>query len=240
MFAVIKTGGKQYRVASGDKVTVERIDAAPGERVQFNDVLMLGDGDGVTIGGPLVDGAAVQAEVLDQARGPKVISFKKRRRKHSSQRKRGHRQHLTHVRVTDILKDGAADTGVKAAIGTGQSGHAWSPSSDLAPDLAPDLTKPETAAVEETAAEAATPEIGTRPANLMDAAQGEADDLTRISGVGPGLNDKLNGLGVYHFHQIAAWGAEEIAWMDEKLSFKGRIERDDWIGQAAALAAEAE
>ncbi|MEM9050356.1 MAG: 50S ribosomal protein L21 [Pseudomonadota bacterium] len=224
MFAVIKTGGKQYRVASGDKVTVERLDAAPGEHIQFNDVLMLGDGEGVTVGAPLIDGAAVQAEVLDQARGPKVVSFKKRRRKHGSQRKRGHRQHFTQLRVTEILKAGAAETGVKAAIGTGQSGHAWNP----APDLSPDLSK----------TEPAQDAPGIRPANLLDAADGEPDDLTRISGVGLGLRDKLNALGVFHFRQIAAWGGEEIAWMDAKLSFKGRIERDDWIGQATAMAAE--
>lgn len=114
MFAVVKTGGKQYKVARNDIFLVEKLVAEAGETVQFNEILMLG-GDSVTIGAPRVIGAAVQAEVLEQTKGPKVISFKKRRRKHSSQRKRGHRQQLTRVRVTEILASGAEATGVKTA-----------------------------------------------------------------------------------------------------------------------------
>lgn len=114
MFAVLKTGGKQYKVAKNDIFFVEKLLAEAGETVQFNDVLMLG-GETVTIGAPLVAGAAVQAEVLEQTKGPKVISFVKRRRKHSSQRKRGHRQLLTRVKITEILTTGADATGVKSA-----------------------------------------------------------------------------------------------------------------------------
>ncbi len=118
MFAVLKTGGKQYRVQTGDVLRVERLAADAGETVQFNDVLMLG-GDAPVIGAPLVAGAAVQATVIDQIKADKVIHFVKRRRKHSSQRTKGHRQKLTLVRVTEILASGAESTGVKAAIGTG-------------------------------------------------------------------------------------------------------------------------
>ncbi|MEM1419281.1 MAG: 50S ribosomal protein L21, partial [Pseudomonadota bacterium] len=74
---------------------------------------------------------------------------------------------------------------------------------------------------------------------LLDAAQGEADDLTKISGVGPGLSKKLNDNGVFHFWQIAEWGPSEVAFMDDQLSFKGRIDRDNWIEQAKGLAEEA-
>jgi large subunit ribosomal protein L21 len=108
MFAVIKTGGKQYRVAPEDKLKVEKVAGAPGEIVQFAEVLVVG-GDSVTLGTPLVAGASVAAEVLEQARGPKIISFKKRRRK-NSRRKRGHRQEYTLVRVTEILTEGQAPT----------------------------------------------------------------------------------------------------------------------------------
>jgi large subunit ribosomal protein L21 len=104
MFAVLKTGGKQYRVAKNDVLMVEKLAAEAGETVQFEEILLL-SGDDVTVGAPFVAGAAVTAEVLEQLRGPKVISFKKRRRKHSSQRRRGHRQYLTRVRITDILAD---------------------------------------------------------------------------------------------------------------------------------------
>lgn len=117
MFAVLKTGGKQYKVQAGDVLRVELIDAQAGEKVQFNDILMLG-GDTLTVGAPLVAGAAVQAEVIDNIKADKVISFVKRRRKHSSQRTRGHRQKLTLLRVTDILATGAEKSDVKAATGT--------------------------------------------------------------------------------------------------------------------------
>ena len=114
MFAVLKTGGKQYRVQAGDVLRVEKLAANAGDKVQFNEILMVGS----TVGAPLVAGAAVQAEVIDQIKADKVITFVKRRRKHSSQRTRGHRQKLTLVRVTEVLASGAAASGVKEAVGT--------------------------------------------------------------------------------------------------------------------------
>ncbi len=120
MFAVLKTGGKQYRVQAGDVLRVEKLDAVAGDKIQFNDILMVDQ----TIGTPFVKGAAVQAEVIDQIKGDKVISFVKRRRKHSSQRTRGHRQQLTLVRVTEVLATGAEGTGVKAATGTADARRA--------------------------------------------------------------------------------------------------------------------
>ena len=113
MFAVIKTGGKQYRVNAGDVLRVEKLNAEAGETIQFNEVLIVGD----TIGAPLVAGAAVQATVIDQIKGEKTIHFVRRRRKHSSKRTKGHRQQLTLVRVTEVLASGAESTGVKAAVG---------------------------------------------------------------------------------------------------------------------------
>src|SRR5213080_3447750 len=108
MFAVIRTGGKQYRVAAEDLVRVDKIKANPGEIVQFGEVLVVG-GDSITLGQPTIAGASVAAEVLEQGRGPTIIVFKKRRRK-NSRRKRGHRQEFTLVRVTEILTDGAQPT----------------------------------------------------------------------------------------------------------------------------------
>src|SRR5437660_8166279 len=108
MFAVIKTGGKQYRVAADDKLKVEKIDGEAGQIIQFNEVLVVG-GDAVTLGTPTVTGASVAAAVIEQSRGPKVIAFKKRRRK-NSRRKRGHRQEYTLVQITEILTGGAKPT----------------------------------------------------------------------------------------------------------------------------------
>ena len=118
MFAVLKTGGKQYRVQSGDQLRVEKLAADAGETIQFNDVLMLG-GESPVVGAPLVEGAAVQAEVIDQIKGEKLIHFVKRRRKHSSKRTQGHRQKLTLIKITEILASGGEKTGVKAAVGAG-------------------------------------------------------------------------------------------------------------------------
>jgi large subunit ribosomal protein L21 len=112
MFAVIKTGGKQYRVTAQDTLRVDRMAGEPGEIVQFGDVLMVG-GDSVTVGTPTIAGASVAAEVLEQGRGPKIIAFKKRRRK-NSRRRRGFRAEFTLVRITEILTDGKAPTLTKS------------------------------------------------------------------------------------------------------------------------------
>ncbi len=238
MFAVLKTGGKQYKVASGDVLKVEKLAAEAGETVQFNEVLMVGG----TVGTPLVEGAAVQAEVLDQVKGEKLIHFVKRRRKHGSQRKKGHRQQLTLLKITQILESGAASSGVKAAMGAGSvSSKAVAAAEPKAAPAKPAPAKAKAApkpAAPEPAAEAVP---GAKPGNLLDAPRdGKADDLKRISGVGPKLEKLLNSNGVFHFDQIAAWNEAEIAYMDDQLSFKGRIARDGWIDQAAGFAAEKE
>ncbi len=114
MFAVIKTGGKQYKVSRNDVITVEKLHAEPGDTVAFEHVLLVG-GETTVIGSPLVKGATVAASVVEQARGPKVISFFKRRRQ-NSKRKKGHRQDLTIVRITDIFTNGEkVDVSKKAA-----------------------------------------------------------------------------------------------------------------------------
>ncbi|WP_090267582.1 50S ribosomal protein L21 [Thalassovita taeanensis] len=206
MFAVLKTGGKQYKVQSGDVLRVEKLAADAGEKVQFNEILMLG-GDSTVVGAPFVADAGVQAEVVDQIKGDKVIHFVKRRRKHSSKRTKGHRQQLTMLRVTEILASGADASGVKAAIGAGSV----------------------------SGAVAATPAAKAAPAKKAAKAAAGGDDLKQLSGVGPALEKKLHENGVTTFAQIAGWSAADVADMDEKLSFKGRIEREGWIDQAKAL-----
>ena len=241
MFAVLKTGGKQYKVSSGDVLRVEKLAASAGETIQFNEILMLG-GDSPVLGTPLVEGAGVQAEVIDQIKGEKLIHFVKRRRKHGSKRTKGHRQQLTLLRITDILYKGADKSGIKAALGAGSVSAsamaAAAPKKVAKPAKSENAEKP--AAKAAPAAESPAVE-GTKPANLLDAPRdGGADDLKLISGVGPKIEGMLHEIGVYHFDQVAAWKSDEIAYMDDKLSFKGRIERDDWIAQANKLAAEKE
>lgn len=209
MFAVIKTGGKQYKVQSGDMLRVEKLAADAGETVQFNEVLMLG-GDKTVVGAPIIAGAGVQAEVVDLVKADKVIHFVKRRRKHSSQRTKGHRQKLSLIRVTEILESGADKSGVKAAVGAGS------------------------VSVAAVAAAAPKAEKPAKAAKAPKAAAG--DDLKKLSGVGPALEKKLIEAGVTSFAQIAAWTEDDVAAMDEKLSFKGRIQREGWIEQAKELA----
>ncbi|MCA1368987.1 50S ribosomal protein L21 [Bradyrhizobium sp. BRP14] len=105
MFAVIKTGGKQYRVAANDVITIEKLEGVAGDKIEFTEILMVGAGADATIGAPFVEGAVVSAEVVDQGRAKKVIAFKKRRRQ-NSKRSRGHRQHQTIVRILDIAAAG--------------------------------------------------------------------------------------------------------------------------------------
>ncbi len=224
MFAVIKTGGKQYRVASEDVISVEKLPGEPGETIAFESVLMVGAGTDVTVGAPLVDGATVAGEIVEQTRGPKLVIFKKRRRK-NSRRKTGHRQDLTVVKITDILTGGAKPKVAKKAKPT-KDDAAETPKADAEQADAPKVEA-------ETAAPAASDDTLTP---LFTAPEGAADDLKKISGVGPVLEKKLKALGITSFAQIAAFTPEDIARVDEVLNFKGRIERDGWLDQAAAFA----
>ncbi|WP_298848313.1 50S ribosomal protein L21 [uncultured Ruegeria sp.] len=181
MFAVLKTGGKQYKVQAGDILRVEKLAADAGEKVQFNDVLMLG-GDAPVVGAPFVEGAGVQAEVIEQIKGDKVIKFVKRRRKHSSKRTVGHRQKLTLVKITDILASGAEKSGLKAATGSATAGE----------------TAPAAKPAKKAEAKAEAPAAA-------------ADDLTALTGVGPAAAKKLNEAGVESFAALAALSDEQIA-----------------------------
>ena len=225
MFAVLKTGGKQYKVQSGDMLRVEKLAADAGETIQFNEILMLG-GDAPVIGEPFVADAAVQAEVIDQVKGDKVINFVKRRRKHSSQRTKGHRQKLTLVRVTEILNSGADKSGVKAALGAGSVSKS-AIAAVVEPASKAKTAKP--AAAKATEAKPAAPKAGKAAAG---------GDLKKLSGVGPALEKKLVAAGVTSLEQVAAWTEADVTKIDEELSFKGRIEREGWIAQAKELTAK--
>ncbi len=115
MYAVIKTGGKQYRVAANDKILIEKLEGAAGDHISFTNVLMVTGEGQVLVGAPFLEGATVVGEIEKQARGPHLIIFKKRRRKHY-RRRNGHRQDLTSVIITEILTGGAKPTGKKAEV----------------------------------------------------------------------------------------------------------------------------
>lgn len=205
MFAVIKTGGKQYRVATDDVLTLEKLDGDAGETVRFTEVLAVGDGADVTLGSPRVEGAMVTADVVEQGRAKKVIAFKKRRRQ-NSRRKRGHRQLLTTVRIREILTDGAK------------------------PSAEP--TKKQSAPAKAPKAEPPAPGAGAAPEGpLFTAPDGEKDKLTELKGVGPVAEGQLNEQGITTFAQIAALTADDIARIDEHMPFSA-AQIEDWQAQA--------
>ena len=252
MFAVIKTGGKQYKVASGDMLRVERIAASAGEKVIFDQVLMLG-GDKPQVGAPLVKDAGVEAEVVDQIKGDKVINFVKRRRKHSSKRTKGHRQKLTLVKIGEIMASGAGKSKAIAAVGTGSvsaaavaaitgAAVADAPAKPAkAKKAAPKKAAPAKAAPKKAEPKAEKPaaeekKAAPKKAAPKKAASKDGDDLTNISGVGPVIVKKLHAEGVTTFAQIAKWTDADVEAIEEKLSFKGRVGREEWIKQAIELA----
>ena len=115
MFAVLKTGGKQYKVVKDDLITIEKLESQVGDKFEFNEILMLVSGSDIQLGAPTIAGVTVIGEVIEQKRGIKTINYKKRRRKSSSARKKGHRQYLTVVKVADILVAGGSAAPKKKA-----------------------------------------------------------------------------------------------------------------------------
>lgn len=221
MFAVIKTGGKQYRVAADDVLKIEKLEAEAGAQVEFKNVLMVGNGAEVTIGVPEVDGATVVAEVVEQGRGRKIIAFKKRRRQ-NSRRKRGHRQFETTVRITEILTGGAKPSKKSAAKPAAKKEDA--PKTETKKEAAP---KKEAKADNKSDAPSADAPLFTAP-------KGKNDKLTDIKGIGPVAEKQLNEQGITTFAQIAALTKAEIEKVDEYMPFSAD-QITDWQGQAKEL-----
>ena len=151
MYALVKTGGKQYRVAKDDTILVERIAAEEGDQVVLDNIIMLGDGDKVTFGTPNVEGAGVSATVMRQTRGPKIIIFRRKRRK-NHRRTQGHRQDLTLLKINDIAEDAKKLAAPKVA-----AKKAATPKKAAAPkaEAAPKKAAPKKASPKKAAAESA-------------------------------------------------------------------------------------
>lgn len=223
MFAVIKTGGKQYRVAADDVLKIEKVAGEAGDFVEISDVLMVGEGGNTTIGAPLVDGACVSAEIVSQGRTRKIIAFKKRRRQ-NSRRTIGHRQHLTTVRIAEILTDGKKPSKKAAAKKAPAKEEAKAAPAKEAKKEAPKKEEAKAAPKKEEKAE-------TAAAPLFTAPKGDADKLTDIKGIGPVAEKQLNEQGITTFAQIAALTKEEIVKIDEYMPFSAD-QISDWQAQA--------
>ena len=259
MFAVVKTGGKQYRVTETQEFKVEKIDAEAGSIVELSEVLMVGD----QIGAPLVDGAAVAVEVVEHGRARKVIAFKKRRRQ-NSRRKIGHRQHWTLLRVSEILTGGKKaskkatgepaskrSTPYAAAVEAGESlvdaaKDAGSAVVDTVTDAIESVTEAVDAPSTEELRQAGEPgaptaaELGDgtekeAPSEpLFTAPEGEKDKLTKIKGIGPVAEKQLNEQGITTYAQIAALNDDDIERIDRYMPFSAAQIRT-WREQAEEL-----
>ncbi|MER8692656.1 50S ribosomal protein L21 [Mesorhizobium opportunistum] len=228
MFAVIKTGGKQYRVAANDLLKIEKVEANVGDIVEIGHVLAHGEGENVTFGAPFVDGALVTAEVVEQGKNRTVIAFKKRRRQ-NSRRKIGHRQLLTTVRISEILLSGAKPTktaAVKAPKKEAKAEVASEAKAEAAPKEA--KAKKEAAPKDDANAE-------TAAAPLFKAPKGEPDDLTVIKGIGPVAAKDLAEQGIITFAQLAKLTEKDVAKIDEHMPFSAD-QIKDWREQAKELA----
>ncbi len=212
MYAVVETGGKQYRVAVGDKLMVEKLDVEEGANIELDRVLMVcNDGD-VEVGTPVLDGTAVAAKVLKQGRGEKIKVFKFKRRK-KYRKTQGHRQAFTQL---EILSIGGATLAAEGATSAAEG------------------SKPAAKKAKAEAKPAAEKKAAPKKAAAKKAAT-EGDKLTEINGIGPVIEQKLKDLGVTTFAHIAAFTEEQITEVDGKLNFKGRIDREEWVAQAKKL-----
>ena len=224
MYAVIKTGGKQYRVTQGDRLRVESLPADEGETITIDQVLMTGDGDSISIGSPLLENSTVTAVVLSHGRGKKVKIIKFQRRKHH-RKQMGHRQNYTELEITEI--NGIAGDTSKSASSAPTSDASKSKSS-----IKKSSIDKSTSSSSDVTSSASAPATNLK---FLEAPEGTPDELKKILGIGSVLEEKLNAMGIYHYHQIAAFTDSDVNNINAHLNFPGRIERDEWIPQAQEL-----
>ena len=215
MYAVIKTGGKQYRVSAGQKLKIEQIPADLGSTVTFNEVLAVGSGADVVFGAPLVSGAKVDATVVSHGRGDKVTIFKMRRRKHY-QRHGGHRQNYTEVFFSVIF----------GANGT-----------ELAKADAPSMSAPVALAAAGAAVAVAKPAAAKKVAKVRGKARDGSDDLELIEGVGPKIAELLKAAGFDTFDALAKAPVDKVQAVLDAGGSKFNLAKPATWAEQAALAA---
>lgn len=242
MYAIVEIAGQQIKVAKDQKVFVNRLPVEEGKSVSFDNVLLIGDGDNITLGAPAIDGAQIGATVIKHLKGDKVIVFKKKRRK-GFRKKNGHRQYLSQILIESIVASGATPAKKAEAKGSTPKAktektaktEAAKPAAKAAP-----TTKKEVEVSENlvTRAEEAQIEINIDKVlhSIGTALKADADDLKLINGIGPVYEEKLNELGIYTFEQISKLKAAD---RDELSAIDGitreKIESDEWVKQAKAL-----
>lgn len=244
MYAIVEIAGQQVKVAKDQKVFVHRLPVEEGKKVSFDNVLLIGDGDNITIGAPAIDGAQIGAKVVKHLKGDKVIVFKKKRRK-GFRKKNGHRQYLSEIMIESIVASGATPAKKEEA-------KKATPKKETKPAEKAETKKAEPKAkakkeVEvsenlvtraEHRAEDANIEINIDKVlhSIGTALKADADDLKLINGIGPVYEEKLNELGIYTFEQISKLKAadrEELSAIDGIT--REKIEAEEWVKQAKEL-----
>lgn len=242
MFAVIKTGGKQYKVAVNDVIKIEKLAGEAGETLTFDNVLMHGADGAATVGTPMVSGAVVTGEILEQFRDKKVIAFKKRRRKHSSMTKKGHRQYLTAVRIKGIPGDADGSKSTEAQKKAREAAEAEKAKQAAADGEEKKAAPAAAAAPAEAAAPAKNMDDYTRPTNFLDAPVEDGDDLTKLPGLGVASQKQLNDMGIYYYRQFeefnpADWEYIE-AYIETQLEGRVKVDRPSIMVQIKKLLEE--
>ena len=247
MYAIVEIAGQQFKVEKDQKVFVHRLATEEGKTVSFDNVLLIGDGDNITLGAPAIDGAQVGAKVLSHLKGDKVIVFKKKRRK-GYRVKNGHRQSLTEIVIESIVASGAVKAAKDENKGAKKTEKAKP--AKAAPVKEAKKAEPKKAAKKEVEvsenlvtraehrAEDANIEMNIDKVlhSIGTATKADADDLKEINGIGPAYEQRLNEVGIYTYEQISKLKAAD---RDELSAIDGitreKIESEEWVKQAKAL-----
>ncbi len=238
MYAIVEIAGQQLKVAKDQRIFVNRLPVEEGNSVSFDNVLLIGDGDNITIGAPAINGAQIGAKVVRHLKGDKVIVFKKKRRK-GYRVKNGHRQYLSEIIIESIVASGATPAKKEAA-------KKATPKKETKPAAKAETKKEAPKAKKEVEvsenlvnrADEANIEINIDKVlnSIGSALKGDADDLKLINGIGPVYEEKLNELGIYTFEQISKLKAAD---RQELSAIEGitreKIESEEWVKQAKEL-----
>ena len=244
MYAIVEIAGQQFKVEKDQKVYVNRLSTEEGKKVTFDNVLLIGNGDNITLGAPAIDGAQVGAKVVKHLKGDKVIVFKKKRRK-GYRKKNGHRQYLSEIVIESIVASGAKKATEAKAEPKKEDSKAPKKETKSTPAKSKSTEESEISENLVTRAEHRVEQSGIEINvdkllhNIGTATKAEADDLKQINGIGPAYEKKLNEVGVYTYEQISKLKAadkEELSAIDGIT--REKIESEEWVKQAKALLKE--
>ncbi|NND62809.1 MAG: 50S ribosomal protein L21 [Flavobacteriaceae bacterium] len=233
MYAIVEIAGQQFKVAKDQKVFVNRLSVEEGKKVAFDNVLLIGDGDKVTVGAPAINGAQVGAKVVQHLKGDKVIVFKKKRRK-GYRVKNGHRQSLSEIIIESIVSSGAKPAAPKATATKGKAAPAKKAEAKKATPKKETKAAAPKAAPKKAAPKAATPKKEAPKKAAPKAKASKGDDLKKIEGIGPKIAETLTAAGIATFSDLAKADPKNISEIISGV--RGNHVPDTWPQQAKLAA----